>query len=36
MEDYAVSTIYSDAIISEQTEEAADMQRLITGGSLPQ
>lgn len=34
MEDYAVSRIYCDAIISEQTEGVADMQRLITGGSL--
>ncbi len=34
MEDYAVSRMYCDAIISEQTEGVADMQRLITGGSL--
>lgn len=34
MDDYVVSTIYRDAIISEQTEGVADMQRLITGGAL--
>ncbi|NLV17474.1 MAG: acyl-CoA dehydrogenase [Syntrophomonadaceae bacterium] len=34
MDDYEVSHIYCDAIISEQTEGVADMQRLITGGSL--
>ncbi|MGI6548585.1 MAG: acyl-CoA dehydrogenase family protein [Syntrophomonadales bacterium] len=34
MDDYKVSRIYRDAIISEQTEGVADMQRLITGGAL--